>query len=210
MHTLVCIFGLTAFVAGCSDSDSARQADVPIPAAKPQSSPASSGGAKQSGSGAKIVTAGPFEKKFDGVRFSVPAGWNEVELSPQQQGFIDARFEIGTPHGNVMLTCSSNAGGIETNVQRWIGQFQMPPGDKPEVERLDVGGKTATWVDLHGEFSSGPMMSAASSGPIERMLGVAIPLGSRDFYLKLTGTNAAVSDVRSAFRQFVRDAHVGP
>ena len=40
---------------------------------------------------------------------------------------------------------------------------------------------------------------------IERMLGVAIPLGSRDFYLKLTGGDAAVSDVREAFRAFARD-----
>jgi len=207
---VVSILGAIAFVAGCSDSDSARQADVPIPDAKPQNSSASPGGVGHAGSGSKILASGPFEKKFDGILFSVPAGWNEVELSPQQQGFIDARFEIVTPHGNVMLTCSSNAGGIETNVQRWIGQFQMSAGEKPEVEHLDVGGKSATWVDLHGEFSVGPMtMSAPSSGPIERMLGVAIPLGSRDFYLKLTGTNAAVSDVRSAFRQFVRDARVG-
>jgi hypothetical protein len=71
---------------------------------------------------------------------------------------------------------------------------------------LNVGGKKATWVDLQGEFDAGPMAAANTSGPIERMLGVAIPLGSRDFYLKLTGSDAAVSDVREAFREFARDA----
>ena len=55
---------------------------------------------------------------------------------------------------------------------------------------------------------AGPMAAAntASTAPIERMLGVAIPLGSRDFYLKLTGSDAAVSDVREAFREFARGA----
>jgi hypothetical protein len=75
---------------------------------------------------------------------------------------------------------------------------------------LDVAGKKATWVDLQGEFDAGPMNApapnAGSALPIDRMLGVAIPLAARDFYLKLTGSDAAVSDVREAFREFARDA----
>jgi hypothetical protein len=153
-----------------------------------------------------VLATGPYEKDFEKIRFSVPAGWKEVELSPQQQGFIDARYQIPTPHGEVSLTCSSNSGGIESNIDRWISQFQVPPGEKPDIESLPVDGKTATWVDLHGEFTPGPMAASSASGPIERMLGVAIPLGSGAFYLKLTGTDAAVSDVRAEFRKFAREA----
>jgi hypothetical protein len=40
------------------------------------------------------------------------------------------------------------------------------------------------------------------------MLGVAIPLGPRDFFLKLTGTSAAVGAVHDAFRDFVRSARL--
>lgn len=134
-----------------------------------------------------------------------------MELAPSQQGFIDARFQVSTPHGDVTLTCSSNAGGIQTNIQRWIGQFQLPAGQKPVVEPIDVGGKSATWVDLAGKFSPGPMSGSVKAGaPVERMLGVAVPLGTRDFYLKLTGSAAAVTEIRTSFRDFVRDARVGP
>jgi hypothetical protein len=74
---------------------------------------------------------------------------------------------------------------------------------------MKVDGATARWVDLHGEFTGGGMGAVpVSSGPVERMLGVAIPLGARDFYLKLTGSESAVSDIRDAFREFVRSARI--
>jgi hypothetical protein len=154
---------------------------------------------------ANVLRTGPFQKTFEGIGFSIPTGWNEVD-NPTPE-FVDARFQIPTPHGAVKLTFSSNSGGADVNIQRWIGQFQIPSGKQPIVENVNVDGATAKWVDLRGEFVGGAMASSASSsGPVERMLGVAIPLGNRDFYLKLTGTDAAVSEVRDSFREFVRGA----
>jgi len=197
-----------ALTSGCDSGDSSRVVDPPVPAVAPPAQRETPTNAPPSGADQEMLRTGPFEKSFDGIRFSVPAGWKEVELSGAQQGFIDARFQIPTPHGDVTLTCSSNAGGIETNVRRWVGQFHAPPGKQPVIGDLDVGGKKATWVDLQGEFDAGPMSApnAGAAPPVDRMLGVAIPLGGRDFYLKLTGSNAAVSDVRDAFREFVREA----
>ena len=203
-----CVTAILVLLSGCDSAQSSRPADPPIQSVTPRSSATSSANAPASAADQKALRTGPFEKSFDGIRFSVPAGWKEVELSAAQQGFIDARFQIPTPHGDVTLTCSSNAGGIDTNIRRWVGQFHSPAGKGPVTGELDVGGKKATWVDLQGEFDAGPMAAAntASTAPIERMLGVAIPLGTRDFYLKLTGSDAAVSDVREAFRKFARDA----
>jgi hypothetical protein len=229
------------FVAGCYGNDSAGDRDPPVPVVSAQNESAQTAGAglAAAGSGEKVLNTGPFEKKFDGIRFAVPAGWKEVELAPAQQGFIDARFLIPTPDGEVSLTFSSNRGGVQSNVERWIGQFQTPPDEKPTVEEFEVSGKPATWVDVHGEFQGGPMSARPTSGPgsgtgtgggrgngrgrgggggggqrsgtaVERMLGVGIPLGSQDFYLKLTGTKAAVGNVRDAFREFVRGARVTP
>lgn len=204
---------IAMFAAGCGEDDSAGRPDPAVPFAEPASKPqgASKAGPHQvnSGSqpGAKVIRTGPFEKVFDAIRFSVPAGWEEVE-NPTPE-FVDARFQIPTPQGTVKLTFSSNAGGADVNIQRWIGQFQLPPGKKPVVEELHVDGATAKWVDLQGDFVGGAMaLGPASSGPVERMLGVAIPLGPRDFYLKLTGSSAAVGAVHDAFREFVRSARI--
>jgi hypothetical protein len=109
---------------GCDSNQSSRPVDPPIE----RVAPAASAGAATSPASRgdqKILRQGPFEKAFDGISFSIPAGWKEVELSPAQQGFIDARFQVPTPHGEVTLTCSSNAGGIETNLRRWMGQFHL-------------------------------------------------------------------------------------
>ncbi len=204
---------LALFAAGCGEDDSASRPDPAVPFAEPASKPqtASQTGsqavAASSHTGAKVIETGPFEKRFDGIRFSVPASWEEV-ANPTPE-FVDARFQIPTPQGTVKLTFSSNAGGADVNIQRWIGQFQLPPGKKPVVEELNVDGKTAKWVDLQGDFVGGAMaLGPASSGPVERMLGVAIPLGPRDFYLKLTGSSAAVGAVHDAFREFVRSARI--
>ena len=207
------VASVMALASGCESGESSRPADPPIRMVPPEAGAAHAPSAREAAGDQKTLRTGPFEKSFEGIRFSVPAGWREVELSPAQQGFIDARFQIPTPHGEVTLTCSSNSGGIPTNIQRWVGQFHAPAGaagaaGKRPVIELDIAGKKASWVDLKGEFEAGPMAGAGSpaSGPIERMLGVAIPLGPRDFYLKLTGSDAAISDVRDAFRQFARDA----
>jgi hypothetical protein len=197
-------------ISGCDSGagDSSRVVAPPIPSVAPTANRTTPLNVQPSAVDQNTLRTGPFEKSFDGIRFSVPAGWKEVELSGAQQGFIDARFQIPSPHGDVTLTCSSNAGGIETNVRRWVGQFHGPDGKRPAIEEFDVGGKKATWVDLQGEFNAGPMAApnAGTALPIDRMLGVAIPLGARDFYLKLTGSDAAVSAVREAFREFARDA----
>ncbi|HET6328289.1 MAG TPA: hypothetical protein VFG04_26645 [Planctomycetaceae bacterium] len=197
-----------ALVSGCDSGDASHVAAPPVPSVAPSASPATVANAHPAAGDQKSLRTGPFEKTLDGIRLSIPAGWKEVELSPAQQGFIDARFQIPTAHGDVTLTYSSNGGGIETNVRRWVGQFHSPAGKQPVIGDLDIGGKKATWVDLQGEFDAGPMAAAnaGSAPPVDRMLGVAIPLGSRDFYLKLTGSDAAVSDIRDAFRQFARDA----
>lgn len=196
------------FASGCGGDDSNARVDPDVPVAAPASPPKSGRPADIGPARAaqKAIKTGPFERTFDGIRFSVPPGWEEVE-NPTPE-FVDARFQIPTPHGGVKLTFSSNSGGADVNISRWVGQFQLPPDKKPKVEELNVDGARAKWVDLEGEFVGGAMAGPASAGPIERMLGAAIPLGSRDFYLKLTGSNAAVSDIHDAFREFVRSARI--
>jgi hypothetical protein len=204
--------GLALTASGCSDDASSVRPDPPVQVATSNApakggSTASAAAVNATTTAPKVIKTGPFEKSFEGIHFSIPAGWDEVE-NPTPD-FVDARFQIPTPHGPVKLTFSSNAGGVDVNIKRWIGQFRLSGDKYPVVGDLKVDGVSARWVDLRGEFTAGGMGAVpVSSGPVERMLGVAIPLGARDFYLKLTGTDAAVSDIRDAFREFVRAARI--
>lgn len=198
---VACLCVAAVLFAGCDSSDS-QPKDLPVKYA-PSLEQEKSGKSDGETSG----QVGPFDKSFDGIAFSVPAGWREVALLPQQQGFIDARFLIPSEGEELQLTFLSARGGIDSNIERWVSQFQMPPKEKPAVEPIDVGGAAAKWVELHGTFNPGPM---SRDQPKEnwRMIGVGIPLGDREFYLKLTGSDKAVTAVHDAFREFVKTARV--
>lgn len=194
---------LALICCGCDDSQKQPQAeDVPIPLA-----PSAPGANARPGNQAARRPAGPYDKQFDGIRFTVPAGWKEVELTARQQGFIDARFLVPADGTELQLTCSSTGGGIEANVDRWIGQFRLPPGDKPDVDTILIDGTKATWVDLRGTYEPG-MIGSAGPQQNQRMLGVAVPNTPRDFYLKLLGPREAVAEVYDEFREFARSGRL--
>ena len=224
---LACSVSFATFIAcsGCGPETTETPPQVPIAPAlnEGDASPVATdqGGAKAAAddSGATPDTSAakqagadnPADETRDetiaGIRFRVPAAWKRAELTPSQQGFIDARFEIPAGDAAVSLTCSSTGGGRQANIDRWIGQFRLSPGEQPQTETLTVDGAEATWVDLTGTFDS---RMPGGGGPREnwRMLGVAIAAKQQDFYLKLTGPRDAVSRVHDEFRTFAQSARL--
>jgi hypothetical protein len=196
---------ISVVLLGCGDSPDEDDPPIPVAPAPKEAANQQQGG--QGEADAATTRVGPFERSFDGIRFSVPAGWKEAELSPRQQGFVDARFLIPARGVDVELTCSSVGGGIEANIDRWKTQFRGGPGDEPVIETITVDGVDATWADLRGTFHAG-MAAAAEPRTDWRMLGVGIPLAPREFYLKLTGPRDAVAAVAEDFRTFVKSARI--
>ncbi|MCA9014033.1 MAG: hypothetical protein KDA77_01765 [Planctomycetaceae bacterium] len=186
---------------GCDSNEHTSQADLPVPEAAPlPAEEAQSGRSENQSSGLK---------EFDGIQFEVPAGWEQVALSPEQQGMISASFRIPQAGDGVKLTLSSVGGGIDANLQRWKGQFQLPPGEAPLQETIRVDHVDAIWIDLRGTFDSGPAISSSVASGM-RMIGVAIPRSPRDFYLKLTGPREQLLKVETEFRDFVKSARFVP
>ena len=201
---------LAAAAAGCGEDESAR------PSIRPSLSPTAIGagsGAKmgpalnggRSPAMAKVVKTGPFEKAFDvSASRSPPAGTRSRTQRPVRR----PQFRIPTAQwsGQIDLFLKPRWRRCEYQSLDW--PIPAPPGQRARRRKRQRRGRTAKWVDLQGDFVGGAMAAGAGSGPIERMLGAAIPLGPRDFYLKLTGSAAAVADVRDAFREFVRSARI--
>lgn len=142
-------------------------------------------------------------KQLMGIRFDVPASWDE---QPESE-FYEAKYMIGSESGEMMLTLTTMGGGIEANLERWVGQFQQSPGSRPRRETLRVDGTSSEWLDVRGTFGS---RVGSRPGPHEdwRLLGVAIPMRPRPFLLKLVGPRAAVSEFEDEFRSFVRSAQL--
>ena len=107
----------------------------------------------------------------------------------------------------MMLTLTTMGGGIEANLERWVGQFQLDSGDRPRRDTLSVDGEKSQWLDVRGTFRS---QVGDRPGPPQdgRLLGVAIPMSRRPFLLKLVGPRAAVSSFEAEFRSFVRSGQL--
>ena len=142
-------------------------------------------------------------KQLTGIRFDVPRAWNE---QPESE-FYEAKYVIPSDEGDMTLTLTTMGGGIDANLQRWVGQFLQAPGDRPRRDTLRVDGTRSEWLDVRGTFRS---QVGSSPGPHDnwRLLGVAIPMSRRPFLLKLVGPHAAVSSFEDQFRGFVRSARL--
>lgn len=150
-----------------------------------------------------------YEKRFGGIRFTIPAHWEEQTLPPELQGFVEAKLTIPTSAGPAELTLTSMGGGVRANLDRWIDQVQPAPGESPTETTLEIDGVEATWIDIRGTFQ-GRIGSGVQSHANWGILGVAIPMQPRDFYLKLVGPRAALAEVSDDFRAFAKSARIAP
>ena len=96
-------------------------------------------------------------------------------------------------------------GGVEANIERWIGQFEQPDG-KPSGERAKrqkemINGLAVTTIDLSGTYAGGgPMMGAAGQKKTGyRLLGAIVDGPQGAVFFKLTGPAATVAAARGEF-----------
>lgn len=168
----------------------------------------SAGGAVSSSTGKSAKegsAAGTRERKLTGIRFDVPGRW----LEQAESEFYEAKYVIPSEHGEMTLTLTTMGGGIEANLNRWVGQFRLEPGAKPRREKLSVDGLNGDWLDVRGTFRS-RVGNSPGPHPDWRLLGVAIPTKPRPFLLKLIGPRPAVAKFQDEFRKFVRSGRVDP
>lgn len=140
-------------------------------------------------------------KAFDGMKFAVPATFESMALSEMQKGIIAAKFGIPSIGEDISFTLSISGGSLEDNIGRWKGQFS---GGTPAVqETLGTNAGEATVVKLSGDFAPG-MGRPPQTG--WSMIGVIIPMGERNYYVKLTGPTDQVTRAEESFLAFCKSA----
>jgi len=139
-------------------------------------------------------------RRFDGIRFNIPDEWEEVEAR-----MVDSKYALQTADGRIEITLTAMGGGIDANLNRWVKQMQQSPGDSVEEELITLDGVEAKLIDVRGSFSQ---VSSQSSASHSRLIGVALPISPRDFYVKLTGPRDAVAGYHDSFRAFLKTAEI--
>lgn len=147
----------------------------------------------------KKVTAGD-------IILNVPEGWKQ---KPQVRDPRVAELEV-PPAGDdkepgeyaVFFFGKGGAGGVQANIQRWVGQLEAD-GRK---EKITTGESTLgkyTLVDLTGTYnkSIGPPIAGNKKRlPGWRVINVFVETESGPYFLKLDGPEKTIASVENDFR----------
>ncbi len=100
------------------------------------------------------------------------------------------------------------AGGVEANINRWVGQMgqnPLTPEAIAALPKLQVLGDTAPMVEVDGDFTgmSGEMQKE------QKLLGAIATVEGQSVFVKMTGPAAVVSAQRDNFVRFCESLQRG-
>ena len=187
----------TAFLtSGCTQAP--PQAPPAIPVAAVPSPPSTD----SDGEPASTSSAGVSGKRrqYTGISFEIPSNWTD-----QAAQMVDSKYVVSTEHGDIEITLTSMGGGIDANLDRWVKQVRRESNDKPNSSTVDIAGVEAKKVDVRGQYASG-VGSDKGTRQETRLIGIAVPLPLRDFFIKLVGPREAVVEFDDELQSFLKTA----
>ena len=142
-----------------------------------------------------------------GVSFSLPADWrNEPPSSSMRMAQASIPGDAGDGQLTVFYFGPGGGGGVDANIDRWVGQMVLDPGTLPRRIRMDLdGGLVAHWVEVEGTLKPSMM----GTGPTEaqagsRLQGAVVEGPQGPWFFKATGPSATLDGQRDAFFSMLR------
>jgi len=151
-----------------------------------------------------------------GVTFTPPEAW--TSLGPD--GMRQAQFRHPPVDGdqaegevNVFYFGPQSGGGVEANLNRWIGQMVLPDGADPQAaaqrSTFTADGMPGHVVSLNGSYKSGggrPMGGGGETLPGYRLVGVVLEGPQGSLFFKLTGPEATAKAMEGDLLAMVKSA----
>lgn len=137
--------------------------------------------------------------------FTRPADWTWVPVTSTMR-----KAQLKVPGANaeapaadiVFFYFGSQSGDVQSNVSRWVRQFDAAPGSE-KVEEQTAGNTKVTIVSTEGTFNSG--MPGQPTTPLANyaLLGAILEHKEGAVYVKMTGPAELVKAKRAQFIDFV-------
>lgn len=160
-------------------------------------------------------------REVPGLSYAAQPGW--IAQEPDSSARV-AQYRLPAYEGSdqdaglvVYHFGSAGAGTVQSNLDRWFGQFEQPDGiasgDAAVITELDSHGLAVTTVDLSGRYvaETFPGSGERVNNPAYRMLAAIVTTEAGRYYVKLLGPEATVARWQSSFDGFIaslRPAHV--
>lgn len=150
---------------------------------------------------APAPAAGTGQVQGPGIWIDLPDTWEEQQPEP---GMRLAQAAIPGPGGPGQLAVfyfgEGGGGGVEANLQRWIGMMELKPGTEPRRETFESNGLRITWLDVAGTMMPSQMgMGPAEPTPNMRMLAAVVEGPRGPWFFRANGPDATLADQRDEF-----------
>ena len=147
-----------------------------------------------------------------GLVFTTPDGWQKV---PTSSSMRVADFSLPRAAGDVedaelvLYYFAGSGGGVDANLERWLGQMQQPDGRpsrlRAKKQTRTVNGLAVTLLDVSGTYVAelSPGTAVRHNKPNFRLRAAVIQTPRGPYYIKLTGPRKTVARWTRSFDQFV-------
>lgn len=143
------------------------------------------------------------------IDFALPAGWQSETPSNNMRM---AQASIPGPGGPGQLAVfyfgPGGGGGVQDNIQRWIGQMEPEAGAEPAIQELQTeNGFKVTWVEMVGTILPSTMGTGPDTPqPNSRLLGAVVEGPGGPWFFKATGPKDTLAAEREDFLAMLRNA----
>ena len=130
---------------------------------------------------------------------------SQTPSSSMRAGQLAHGDEEGAPVV-VFFHFAGGGGGIQANLDRWIGQFEGTPDVKQTKEEID--GTTVHFLEATGTFmesmGGGPFSGNTKAMENYKMLAAILESDRGPVFLKLTGPDDQIAAIQEAFNALVK------
>jgi len=131
-------------------------------------------------------------------KWTVPSEWKEQPLSEMRLASFKAEGSGGQSADISVSSFPGDAGGIESNINRWRGQVHQAvlDGDSlaQTLERVTVDGVPVVLVDVQ---------TPEGAEKPDRVIGAVLRTADRTWFVKMTGAPAILQAQAENFKQFI-------
>ena len=147
-----------------------------------------------------------FADSAGGLTWAAPAGWK----ADAARAMRAATYKVPAAKGDteeaecaVFYFGQGQGGSVDSNLQRWVGQFEGAKAPAPKKEK--VLGFDVTSVELDGTYTGGggPMAPKTSKAGF-KLVGAIVEGPEGAVFFKLTGPAKTVEAARADFSKMVK------
>lgn len=141
-----------------------------------------------------------------GLSWTVPANWKNLGARTMRVATYEAPAAAGDKDPAeiaVFYFGQGQGGGVQANIDRWIGQFEGKPANPPKPTTRTVSGLKVTTIEHSGTYMSGAMMGPKTPKTGYHLVGVIVEGPQGNVFFRLTGPAKTAAAAKPSFEKLI-------